>query len=321
MSNLHTRSTPLRITLSLLMLLAVTLLAGCTSSSSDEDSDSAKKGNDNAGRYALKYDAPPDDANLDPNDIPDAVPIIEPRTKSGNKSPYTVLGETYRIMPDSAGYTDTGKASWYGKKFQGYKTSNGEIFDMYKMSAAHRTLPIPCYVRVTNLANGRSGVVRVNDRGPFHSERIMDLSYAAAVKLDMLRTGTALVKIEVIDPSTNAYAGAASEAEKDHLERPAKKPAVSTTSKTVATKTIANAAPKTSTAGSAYLQAGAFRNQDSALAMRDKLVSLTGKPVKIDNAQGLFKVRIGPLVDPNEIQNISELMVQNNFNKPQVVYF
>lgn len=318
MSNLHTRSTPsLRITLSLLMLLAVTLLAGCTSSSSDEDSDSAKKGNDNAGRYALKYDAPPDDANLDPNNIPDAVPIIEPRTKSGNKSPYTVLGETYRIMPDSAGYTDTGKASWYGKKFQGYKTSNGEIFDMYKMSAAHRTLPIPCYVRVTNLANGRSGVVRVNDRGPFHSERIMDLSYAAAVKLDMLRTGTALVKIEVIDPSTNAYAGAAIEAEKDHLERPVKK---SVTSKTKSQSTAITAS-KTSATGAPYLQAGAFHNQNSALALRDKLVSLTGKPVKIDNTQGLFKVRIGPLADPNEVQNISELMVQNNFNKPQVVYF
>jgi rare lipoprotein A len=168
MSNLHTQSTPsLRMTFSLLILLAVTLLAGCTSSSSDEDS--ADRGHDNAGRYVLKHDAPPDDANLDPNNIPDAVPIIEPRTASGNKSPYTVLGETYRIMPDSNGYTDTGKASWYGKKFNGYKTSNGEIFDMYKMSAAHRTLPIPCYVRVTNLANGRSGIVRVNDRGPFHS--------------------------------------------------------------------------------------------------------------------------------------------------------
>lgn len=317
MSNLHTRSTPLlhRITLSLLILLAA-ILAGCTSSSDGEDS-ADREGSDNAGRYALKYDAPPDDANLDPNNIPDAVPIIEPRTKSGNKSPYTVLGETYRIMPDSAGYTDTGKASWYGKKFQGYKTSNGEIFDMYKMSAAHRTLPIPCYVRVTNLANGRSGVVRVNDRGPFHSERIMDLSYAAAVKLDMLRTGTALVKIEVIDPSTNAYAGAAIEAEKDHLERPVKKSVVSKTK----SQSASSAVSKTSATGAPYLQAGAFHNQNSALALRDKLASLTGKPVKIDNAQGLFKVRIGPLADPNEIQNISELMVQNNFNKPQVVYF
>jgi rare lipoprotein A len=298
------------------MLLAATLLAGCTSSSSD-DEDNASKGNDNAGRYALKYDAPPDDANLDPNDIPDAVPIIEPRKKAGNKSPYTVLGETYQIMSDSAGYTDTGKASWYGKKFNGYKTSNGEIFDMYKMSAAHRTLPIPCYVRVTNLANGRSGVVRVNDRGPFHSDRIMDLSYAAAVKLDMLRTGTALVKIEVIDPSTNAYAGAASEAEKDHLERPVKKSVASKT-KSQSTASTASKSPAT---GTPYLQAGAFHNQSSALALRDKLVSLTGKPVKIDNAQGLFKVRIGPLADPNEIQNISDLMVQNNFNKPQVVHF
>jgi rare lipoprotein A len=325
MSNLHTRTRhPLQwkqTGLHLLVLLAVLTLNACTSSSGD--SSATSDGNSNSGRYALKNDAPPDgDTTLDPDNIPDAVPVDEPRTASGNKSPYTVLGETYTVMPESSGYAATGKASWYGKKFHGYKTSNGEIFDMYKMSAAHRTLPIPSYVRVTNLANGRSGIVRVNDRGPFHSERIMDLSYAAAVKLDMVRTGTAKVKIEVIDPSTHTYA--AREADSDELERPAKKTTTSSTStKTVTTKAVTTAAPRaTSVAdGSAYLQAGAFRSQDSAFALRDRLASLTGKPVDIDSLQGLFKVRIGPLDDQNEVHNISELMVQNNFAKPQVVYF
>lgn len=326
MSNLHTLSRHLshwkQTALQLLVLLAVIMLNACTSSSTDGDS--ASGGNSNSGRYALKNDAPPDgDTTLDPNNIPDAVPVLEPRTASGNKSPYTVLGETYTVMPESNGYSATGKASWYGKKFHGYKTSNGEIFDMYKMSAAHRTLPIPSYVRVTNLSNGRSGIVRVNDRGPFHSERIMDLSYAAAVKLDMVRSGTAKIRIEVIEPSTNAYA--AREADSDQLERPAKKSASNTTSKSKKTSstTASSSEPqKTPVAdGSAYLQAGAFKSQDSASALRDKLVNLTGKPVNIDSLQGLFKVRIGPLDDQNEVHNISELMVQNNFARPQVVYF
>lgn len=320
MSNLHTLPRhPLhwkQTGLHLLVLLAVLTLNACTSSSTDDDS--ASSGN-NSGRYALSNDAPPDgDITLDPNNIPDAVPVLEPRTASGNKSPYTVLGETYTVMPESNGYSATGKASWYGKKFHGYKTSNGEIFDMYKMSAAHRTLPIPSYVRVTNLANGRSGIVRVNDRGPFHSERIMDLSYAAAVKLDMVRSGTAQIKLEVIEPSTNAYA--AREADSDQLERPAKKSASS--SKPKPSSATASQPQKTPVAdGSAYLQAGAFKSQNSASALRDKLVNLTGKPVNIDNLQGLFKVRIGPLDDQNEVHNISELMVQNNFARPQVVYF
>lgn len=271
----------------LLASLFLLLVSGCSSTDSSSGS----------GRYAMSSDAPPDDERvLDPDNIPDAVPIFEPRTSAGNKSPYTVLGETYEVMPESTGYTRVGKASWYGKKFHGYKTSNGETYDMYKMSAAHRTLPIPSYVRVTNLANGRSGIVRVNDRGPFHSERIMDLSYAAAVKLDMVRSGTAQIRIEAVQPSTNAYA--ANEASK--AEVPQKKPVAD---------------------GSTYLQAGAFRNQDSAMALREKLADLTGRPVNVDSLQGFFKVRIGPLADPNEVRNITDLLVQNNFAKPQVVYF
>ncbi|HSC75630.1 MAG TPA: septal ring lytic transglycosylase RlpA family protein, partial [Pseudomonadales bacterium] len=172
------------------------------------------------------------------------------------------------------------------------------------------------------LANGRSGIVRVNDRGPFHSERIMDLSYAAAVKLDMLGTGTTNVRIEAIDPST--YKQAAHAADQDKLSRSSKKTSSSNTtysSTTFATSSSAEPQKTPVPNGSTYLQAGAFRNQDSAMALRDQLIKLTGRPVNIDSMDGLFKVRIGPLDDPAEVHNISELLQQRNFAKPQVVYF
>src|SRR5262249_32689194 len=118
-----------------------------------------------------------------------------------NKTPYSVLGKTYYVMPDAASYREYGKASWYGTKFQGQPTSSGEPYDMYKLTAAHRNLPIPSYVRVTNLDNHKSAIVRVNDRGPFHSERLIDLSYAGAVKLGFADVGTARVMVEVVDGS------------------------------------------------------------------------------------------------------------------------
>jgi len=130
-----------------------------------------------------------DSAPINPRDVSavkDAVPAPVRRTIAGNKSPYTVLGKTYTLLPESRGYKEQGLASWYGQKFHGRNTSNGEVYDMYAMTAAHKTLPIPSYVKVTNLDNGRSIVVRVNDRGPFHTDRIIDLSYAGAVKLDFL---------------------------------------------------------------------------------------------------------------------------------------
>jgi rare lipoprotein A len=127
---------------------------------------------------------------------------IEPRPErigpAGNTSPYQVYGQTYHIMPSASGYREEGVASWYGTKFHGELTSNGERYDLYALSAAHKTLPIPSYVRVTNLNNGRQIVVRVNDRGPFHGDRIIDLSYAAALKLGYQQHGTARVSLEAI---------------------------------------------------------------------------------------------------------------------------
>jgi rare lipoprotein A len=139
--------------------------------------------------------------------IPDAVPRAEPRSRNGNPPFYDVLGRRYAVLASAAGYVERGVASWYGPGFHGVSTSVGEPYDMYAMTAAHKTLPLPCYARVTNLLNGRSVVVRINDRGPFVANRIIDLSYTAAAKLDMLRAGTAMVEVRVVtpdDPQTQA---------------------------------------------------------------------------------------------------------------------
>lgn len=154
-------------------------------------------------------------ADTTPDHVPDvdAIPepavIAEPRSKVGNRSRYTVLGKTYHVLDDSRGYVEQGMASYYGQKFHGRRTSNLEVYDMYAFTAAHKTLPLPSFVRVTRLDTGKSVVVRVNDRGPFHAGRVIDLSYAAAVKLDMVRAGTARVEVRALhpdDPGT-LYAG------------------------------------------------------------------------------------------------------------------
>jgi rare lipoprotein A len=133
--------------------------------------------------------------------IPDAVPRVEPLSKSGNPESYVVFGKRYQIQRSSRGYAERGLASWYGKPFHGRKTSSGETYDMHAMSAAHKTLPLPTYARVTNVENGRSIVVRINDRGPFHGPRLIDLSHTAAVKLGVVKTGTAMVEVRAIDPT------------------------------------------------------------------------------------------------------------------------
>jgi rare lipoprotein A len=142
--------------------------------------------------------APPPPAHL--LDVPDAIPRVEPRSIYGNPPSYEVFGKRYYVMASGVGYVERGVASWYGPGFHKERTSVGEPYDMYGMTAAHKTLPLPAYVRVTNLQNGRSCVVRVNDRGPFVGNRIIDLSYTAAAKLDMLRDGTAMVEVRTLQP-------------------------------------------------------------------------------------------------------------------------
>jgi rare lipoprotein A len=130
--------------------------------------------------------------------IPNAVPRFEPRAPHGNPPFYDVDGRRYYVLATAEGYDATGVASWYGPTFDGLRTADGDRYDMYAMTAAHKTLPLPCYARVTNLSNGRSIVVKINDRGPFVANRLIDLSYVAAAKLDMLGTGTALVEVQAM---------------------------------------------------------------------------------------------------------------------------
>ncbi|MGB0135090.1 septal ring lytic transglycosylase RlpA family protein [Dokdonella sp.] len=151
-------------------------------------------------RYKNARDGGPAAPEVDVDKLVEPVPKREPKSRYGNKSPYSVLGKTYTVMPDSEGYSERGIASWYGNKFHGYMTSSLEPYDMYQFSAAHKSLPLPSYVRVTNLDNGKSVIVRVNDRGPFHESRIIDLSYAAAVRIGVWPKGTGLVEVQAIDP-------------------------------------------------------------------------------------------------------------------------
>ena len=170
---------------------ALAMLAGCASAPPEKD---------HSGRYTIRQDRAPD-GNFDASGLKDAQPRYEEPRRAGNKSPYTVWGKKYSVMDDNNGYVAEGVASWYGEKFHGHKTSNGEVFDMYQMTAAHKSLRIPSYARVTNLANGRSVIVRINDRGPFHGDRMIDLSYAAAKRLGYQGQGVAKVQVEAITVS------------------------------------------------------------------------------------------------------------------------
>lgn len=171
--------------LSVVTFLLFTLLSGCTPSRYQQEVDSVPTQSSATVIQAILNRAEP-------------VPVREEISRRGNASEYEVWGKTYQVQRTLTSYRQQGIASWYGQKFHGHETSNGEIFDVFRFTAAHKSLPLPSYVRVTNLANQKSLVVRVNDRGPFHEDRLIDLSYAAAVRLDFAQTGTANVDIELI---------------------------------------------------------------------------------------------------------------------------
>lgn len=183
--------------------LIVILVAGCSSSPS--------------GRYSQHHDSAPTRLPTQA-ELRNAVPVPEPPSPQGNRD-YEVFGKQYQVMESAQGFAEEGYASWYGNKFHGHLTSNGEYYDMYSMTAAHTRLPLPTYVKVTNLTNNRSVIVRVNDRGPFHPERVIDLSFAAAYKLDMLDSGTAPVRVEAINLETPlASAGKQAKASSYHIQ-------------------------------------------------------------------------------------------------------
>ena len=214
--------------------------------------------------------------------LPDPVVRNDPKSRRGN-NPYVVFGEHYQVMDTAAGYDQVGGASWYGTKFHGRTTSSGEPYDMYELTAAHRSLPIPTYVRVTNLQNGKSSILRVNDRGPFHPNRIIDLSFAAAVKLGFERTGTARVRVESL--------AATSPVDGDRASRGAR----------------------------FFVDTGIYANARSARAARDEVTALTARKAFVVRLEDTFAVRIGPLSTFEDAERLQSFLVFADRPRPVIL--
>lgn len=254
---------------SLLVWLALTALAACA---------------------PISVNAPQDVADSAPSliDAPvwqDAVPRPDPLLSNGNTSPYEVNGQTYTVLATHRGYREQGTASWYGMKFQGRPTANGEIFDVFAATAAHRSLPIPSYVRVTHLLNQRSVLLRVNDRGPFHPDRLIDLSYGAAKQLGFAEQGTALVRVESID--------------------------------------LAGVDDRRASAALTYryLQLGAYESPDTADQVVREVTDRWGYPAttSLVDAGGkrLHRVRVGPFADPQALERARAALMESGHQSPQ----
>ncbi|MBS0568287.1 MAG: septal ring lytic transglycosylase RlpA family protein [Proteobacteria bacterium] len=263
-----------------------------------------------SSRYAQNDDSGPGGALPDVSRIPEPVPRAEPRSAYGNKSPYAVLGKTYNVLPNASGYVERGIASWYGNKFHGYTTSNFEKYDMYAFSAAHKTLPLPSYARVTNLDNGASVIVRVNDRGPFAENRVIDLSYVAAIKLGIWQKGTGLVEVRAIDPE---------HPERDLAARSPARPAPAAASP----PRIAAAPPPGKIHKPAlYLQVGAFSDQVNAERAAETLRGARLGTVRVvegaSNGRAVRRVRIGPLRDADEADALAPKVRALGLGEPRV---
>jgi rare lipoprotein A len=280
----------------LFTLIFLSILTGCASGPSfrnDGIPSPAKKG----GGYYLDDgpgDSPPE--NIDA--IPDAVPRVEPFNLRANQ-PYMALDTKYIPMTSFYPYKERGIASWYGKRYHGKKTSIGEYYDMYSMTGAHTTLPIPCYVRVTNIENGKSVIVRINDRGPFKKDRIIDLSFAAAYKLRLSDKGSGPVEVELIDPRQFNALKKTPEA----ITEKTKEKEVAITEMKMS-ETITPSEP-------VYIQAGAFKNEKNADLLLKQLtdMKLENSPsLKKQFSEDLFHVVIGPLNSKDEANNVADLI-------------
>jgi rare lipoprotein A len=232
------------------------------------------------------------------DEIPDAVPRDEAKSKYGNPDSYEVFGKRYYVMESAEGFRQKGEASWYGTKFHGQRASSGETYNMYAMTAAHKTLPLPSYVEVKNLDNGRKAIVKVNDRGPFHDGRIIDLSYAAATKLGVVATGTAPVEIRVVDSATvNEPAEAVVGIDEKYIDEN----------------------------GKLYVQIAAFSTEENALKMISDLREQKFHSVRIhvDNNNGklLYRVRIGPMPTDNVAEKVLAQLKEINLNNAKIIRY
>lgn len=270
------------------------------------------------GGQSVVQDSAPSVHHVDLASIPDAVPQDEPRSRGGNSKSYTVLGRTYRTLDSSTGFVQRGKASWYGAKFHGRKTANGERYNMYAMTAAHKSLPIPTYVRVTNLRNGKAVTVRVNDRGPFHGGRIIDLSYAAAARLDMLKTGTTDVEIRAIDPRQPRDMPSQTVDQVEQEFEPVQ-PEASTPSLPATVATAPNPPPTKRL----FVQVGAYKQVNNAMQMKQQLLTAGLAPVRVHTEQfqwgALYKVQLGPLQDLEAADRIRQSLSEIGHSKVSYV--
>ena len=237
------------------------------------------------GTLPQQTDGPPAELSPSPQ-VSEATPLPEPILAAGNRSPYRVAGVEYQVLKSAQGYRERGVASWYGRKFHGQPTATGEVFDLYAPSAAHRSLPLPTYVRVTNLENHRSMIVKVNDRGPFHSGRLIDLSYGAAQKLGFYEQGTALVEVVAL-----SVAGASDLREEEGLQDWRQ--------------------------DYRFLQLASFRKQEAALALQKQLRSSHGVEVRVvtKNLEGktFYQVKLGPISNRRALLALRELMFAEGF--------
>jgi len=227
----------------------------------------------------------PSTLDLKAEDVADATPIAEPLARYGNHSPYEVFGKKYYVLPNNDGYHEKGVASWYGSKFHGRRTSSGEPYDMHLATAAHKTLPLPSYAEVTNLDNGRKVIVKINDRGPFKDDRLIDMSFGAALRLDMIASGTARVDVRVIDvPATEATGDSPVASSSDN-------------------------------AGT-WLQAGAYGRREGAEELAGQLERAQLLPVSIHQLDELFRVWLGPFASNSEVESVITRAIELGFDRP-----
>ena len=260
-------------------------------------------------RYKQKHDSTPTRLPSQA-ELKDAIARAEPYSRGGNKN-YQVFGKPYKVLSSAQGFQQTGTASWYGNKFHGHLTSNGEIYDMYTMSAAHKNLPLPTYLKVTNTTNNKSVIVRVNDRGPFHQSRIIDLSYSAAYKLDMLKTGTAQVKITAITDFDNRT-GKVRIPQENTVTPILDSVVVPTNGMSIPTQ---NDTPKEINMGIAtpYIQVFATSKKELAVNTAKKLENKYKQQTSYPEQQGIYRIQMGPIGDLATLNTLLLALKENGY--------